>query len=549
LINSVDLSMVIISFCVVVFAIYAASGLSDRVAPARRRIMPLWIAGLAIIAGVLALSLDYFGITVMSTWTPTGYDLSVSLLVLALAILGTAVLTAALDPSSRKKRAYAPNLIPRTNQELTHLALHDTLTQLPNRMLLEDRIEQSISKAKRNGEVFTLMFLDLDGFKAVNDAYGHLAGDELLNQVAQRLTERLRATDTVARVGGDEFVVLAQADGVDEASSIAKLIVELIKEPFHVSGHELRLSTSLGIAMFPTDGGDQQTLLTNADAAMYHAKFNGKNAFTFFDASMNAGALDQFYLLQDLRSALQRDEFELYYQPKFSGADGCVVGAEALLRWHHPTQGLLEPSVFIGLAEQSGLILEIDRWVLLQACRQLGLWREEGHTDWCVAVNVSALQLAQTRFVDSVREALEKNAVPAGSLIIEITETVAMNDLTVGGKVLCELAGLGVEVSLDNFGSRQTSLLNLKNLPIKELKTARGFVNEIQDGARDRAIISAIVQFGQALGLRIVAEGIETPEQRSFLASMNCDVLQGYLLGHPLPAKDFVGKLPCQQSA
>lgn len=289
--------------------------------------------------------------------------------------------------------------------------------------------------------------------------------------------------------------------------------------------------------------------MTNADAAMYHAKFNGKNAFTFFDPSMNAEALDQRHLLQELRRALQDEQFELYYQPKFAGRGGEVVGAEALLRWHHPTQGLLAPSAFMALAEQSGLIVEIDRWVLSQACRQMGLWRDEGHTQWCIAVNVSALQLSQPGFVDSVREVLEHNAMPAGNLIIEITETMAMSDITASSKVLHGLAELGVEVSLDNFGSRQTSLLNLKDLPIRELKTARGFVNDLDDGARNTAIISAIVQFGQALGLRIVAEGIETPEQRSLLAGMNCDVMQGYLLGHPLPAKDFVGKLATREFA
>ncbi len=548
--ESYDLSMVFVSFSMVIFAVYAASGLSGRVAPARRRAMPLWIAGGAILAGVLVLALDIVGMQLMLSGTPLVYDLSLALWVLALAILGTAILSAALDPHARRTPAGQPSVaLPRSNRELTHLALHDTLTQLPNRMLLEDRVEQSIGQARRNGDMFTLMFLDLDGFKKINDAFGHPVGDELLNQVGQRLTERLRATDTVARVGGDEFVVLAQADGVDDATRIAELIVELIREPFHVSEHELRLSTSLGIAMYPADGDDQQALLTNADAAMYHAKFNGKNAFTFFDPSMNAEAQDQRHLLQELRRALQEEQFELYYQPKFAGSGGQVVGAEALLRWHHPTQGLQAPSAFMALAEQSGLIVEIDRWVLSQACRQMGMWREEGHTQWCIAVNVSALQLSQPGFVDSVRGVLEHNAMPAGNLIIEITETMAMSDITVSSKVLHGLAELGVEVSLDNFGSRQTSLLNLKDLPIRELKTARGFVNDLDDGVRNTAIISAIVQFGQALGLRIVAEGIETPEQRSLLAGMNCDVMQGYLLGHPLPAKDFVGTLASREFA
>lgn len=476
------------------------------------------------------------------------YDLTTALLVLALLTLGIAVVTTLLDRRVSRDRVLLGGGV-RSNKELTQLALHDTLTKLPNRLLLEDRIEQSIGKSKRQSGMFTLMFLDLDGFKSINDSFGHPVGDELLHQVGRRLTERLRASDTVARVGGDEFVVLAQVDGVEDAASIAELIIKLIRDPFHVGDHELRLSTSLGVAMYPCDGSDQQTLLTNADAAMYHAKFHGKNAFSFFDPSMNTEAVDQLDLLQELRRALQKEEFELYYQPKFSGSGGHVVGAEALVRWHHPTQGLLAPSAFIGLAEQSGLILEIDRWVLQQACRQMGIWRSEGHTQWCVAVNVSAMQLAHVGFVDSVKSALEANALPAGTLIIEITETIVMGELGASMEVLHALADLGVDVSLDAFGSGHSSLLHLKDLPVKELKTARGFVNGVQHGPRDRAVISAVVQFGQALGLRIVAEGIETAEQRSFLAAMNCDVLQGYLLGHPLPAKDFVGKLACCKTA
>ncbi len=477
------------------------------------------------------------------------YDLTTALLVLALLTLGIAVITTLLDKSVSSDQELLGGTLTRSNKKLTHLALHDTLTKLPNRLLLEDRIEQSINKSSRQDGMFTLMFLDLDGFKSINDRFGHRVGDELLNQVGQRLTERLRASDTIARVGGDEFVLLAPVDGIEDAASIAELTTKLIRTPFQVYDHELRLSASLGVAMYPADGSDQQTLLTNADAAMYHAKFNGKNAFSFFDPAMNAEAADQLHLVQDLRRALQFEQFELYYQPKFAGRGGHVVGAEALLRWHHPTRGLLAPSAFISLAEQSGLIVEIDKWVLQQACEQMGIWRSEGFTNWCIAVNVSAMQLSHVGFVDSVRSALQSNALTAGSLIIEITEVMALRELSANISVLHALADLGVDVSLDDFGSGQSSLLHLKDLPVKELKTARGFVNGLQHGPRDKAVISALVQFGQALGLRIVAEGIETPEQRSFLASMNCDVLQGYLLGHPLPAKDFVGKLVCAKIA
>ncbi|MFT6465287.1 putative bifunctional diguanylate cyclase/phosphodiesterase [Halopseudomonas sp.] len=468
-------------------------------------------------------------------------------IVVTLAVLGIALLTSVLDARMELRTDALSRSLADANKELTHLALHDNLTKLPNRLLLEDRIEQSMQKVKRNGGIFTLMFLDLDGFKPINDAFGHHVGDKLLEQVGQRLTHRLRATDTLARVGGDEFVLLAEVDTATDASSIAKQIIDLVNQPFRVDEQELRVSTSLGIVMYPADGTDQQELLMNADAAMYHAKASGKNDFSFFNTTMNAGALAQLNLLQDLRRALQQDEFVLYYQPKFAAVGGQIVGAEALIRWHHPTRGLLAPGAFIGLAEKSGLIVEIDSWVLKQACQQMGEWYAEGYLDWCVAVNVSALQLSQPRFVDSVQAALEQNALPAKHLIIEITETMAMNDVDASIKVLERLGSIGVGVSIDDFGSGHSSLLYLKNLPVNELKIDRGFVNELQHGAADEAIISAIVDLGQALGLRIVAEGVETAEQQAFLSSMKCDVLQGFLLGHPLPADDFIGKLAGQR--
>lgn len=512
-----------------------------------------WRIGASLVMGGAIIGMHYTGMAAASfpigSFCAAAIDgldsnwLASLVIVVTLAVLAIALLTSVLDARMEMRTDALSNSLARANKELTHLALHDNLTKLPNRLLLEDRIEQTIQKMKRNGGVFTLMFLDLDGFKPINDAFGHHVGDQLLAQVGERLKGRLRGADTLARVGGDEFVLLAEIDSAEDASGIAKNVIDLVNQPFNVGGQELRVSTSMGIVLYPTDGVEQQELLMNADAAMYHAKAGGKNDFSFFDASMNANALVQLQLLQDLRRALQNEEFVLYYQPKFAADSGIVVGAEALVRWQHPSRGLLGPSAFIGLAEKSGLIVELDSWVLKQACKQIGQWLAEGHGDWCVAVNVSALQLSQPRFVESVKSALEQNQVPPGHLIIEITETMAMNDISVSIKVLQNLAALGVGVSIDDFGSGHSSLLYLKNLPVNELKIDRGFVNELRHGAADEAILTAIVELGQALGLRIVAEGVETAEQQKFLSAMNCDVLQGFLLGHPLPADQFVATL------
>lgn len=510
-----------------------------------------WRIGASLIMGGAIIGMHYTGMAAASfpigSFCAAAIDgldnnwLASLVIVVTLAVLAIALLTSVLDARMELRTDALSDSLVQANKELLHLALHDNLTKLPNRVLLEDRIEQSMQKIKRKGGIFTLMFLDLDGFKPINDAFGHHVGDKLLGLVAERLTHRLRATDTLARVGGDEFVLLAEIQNPENATSIARQIIDLFNQPFTVNEHELRVSASMGIVLYPADGADQQELLMNADAAMYHAKAGGKNDFSFFDASMNANALAQLQLLQELRRALQEEQFILYYQPKFAADDGRVVGAEALVRWQHPTRGLLAPGAFISLAEKSGLIVQLDSWVLQQACRRMGEWYAEGYRDWCLAVNVSALPLSQPCFVESVKIALESNALPAEHLIVEITETMVMNDISVSIKVLHNLAALGVGVSIDDFGSGHSSLLYLKSLPVNELKIDRGFVKELEHGAADEAIIAAIVDLGQALGLRIVAEGVETAEQRTFLAGMDCDVLQGFLLGHPQPAENFVG--------
>ncbi|MDL2186072.1 EAL domain-containing protein [Pseudomonas sp. ChxA] len=479
----------------------------------------------------------------------SGKGLDNLVLVTSLAVLIIALLTSLLDARLEARTAVLADSLTLANQELTHLALHDMLTGLPNRTLLADRIQQAIQAVKEQGGCFALMFIDLDGFKPVNDAFGHHLGDQLLREVGLRLREDLRSQDTLARIGGDEFVLLVQLTQPDDAMGLAERQVGLINRAFKVAEHELKISASIGIAMFPGNGGTPQELLMNADAAMYHAKGMGKNGYSFFDVSMNTNARKQLQLLQDLRNAVEHQQFRLYYQPKFDALSGIAVGAEALLRWEHPQQGLLLPAMFIELAEKTGLIIPIGEWVLNEACRQMAVWYAQGYEDWRIAVNLSALQFCHAGLVNSVAAALERHQLPANSLTLEITETTAMSDADASMTVLQQLSDMGVDLSIDDFGTGYSSLMYLKRLPANELKIDRGFVRDLEHDSDDAAIVSAIVALGQALGLRIVAEGVETDVQQSFLTRLGCNSLQGYLLGHPLPAEGFMADIQRAEDA
>ena len=472
-----------------------------------------------------------------------GKGLDNLVLITTLAILTIALLTSVLDARMETRTAGLAQSLTEANRELTQLALHDTLTGLPNRVLLADRIDQAMSKVQEQGGCFALMFIDLDGFKPVNDAFGHHMGDQLLRAVGLRLREELRSQDTLARIGGDEFVLLVQLGEENDALNLAARQVGLIGRPFQVAEHDLQISASVGITIYPGNGYTAEELLMNADAAMYHAKGTGKNGYSFFDVSMNSNARKQLQLLQDLRNALEQQQFSLHYQPKFDAANGHPVGAEALLRWEHPTQGMLLPDKFIDLAEKTGLIIPIGSWVLNEACRQMREWYLLGYTDWRIAVNLSALQFCHVGLVQSVAKALATHHLPANSLTLEITETTAMYDADVSMTVLQALSEMGVDLSIDDFGTGYSSLMYLKRLPANELKIDRGFVRDLEHDSDDAAIVSAIVALGQALGLRIVAEGVETGVQQDFLTRLGCDALQGYLLGQPLPAARFMADI------
>jgi len=468
-------------------------------------------------------------------------------LITTLAVLAVALLTSVLDARLEARTAELARSLTLANQELTQLALHDTLTGLPNRTLLSDRIEQAIGKVAEQGGCFALMFIDLDGFKPVNDAFGHHVGDLLLKAVAARLRGHLHSQDTLARIGGDEFVLLVELREPADAMDVAVKQVNLVSRAFSVAEHDLQLTASLGIVLYPGNGQDQLELLRNADAAMYHAKSAGKNGYSFFDVSMNSNARQQLQLLQDLRLALEQRQFRLHYQPKFDAQACQPIGAEALLRWQHPQHGLLLPDRFIGLAEKTGLIIPIGEWVLDEACRQMRQWFDQGRKDWRMAVNLSAIQFCHAGLVDSVARALSDNGLPANCLTLEITETTAMHDADASLTVLQRLSDMGVDLSIDDFGTGYSSLMYLKRLPANELKIDRGFVRDLEQDSDDAAIVSAIVALGQALGLRIVAEGVETGGQQDFLTRLGCDSLQGYLLGQPVPAEQFMEKLQALQ--
>ena len=470
----------------------------------------------------------------------SGNGLDNLVLVSSLAVLVIALLTSVFDARLDARTSALADSLTLANEELTQLALHDTLTGLPNRILLADRIAQAMNKVQEQGGCFSLMFIDLDGFKPVNDAFGHHLGDRLLREVALRLREQLRSQDTLARIGGDEFVLLVRLLEPDDAPQVAARQVGLLSKAFRVDDHDLLISASVGIALYPGNGQTAEELLMNADAAMYHAKGAGKNGYSFFDASMNTNARKQLQLLQDLRQALELQQFRLFYQPKFDASNNQPVGAEALLRWEHPQQGLLLPENFIDLAEKTGLIIPIGEWVLNEACRQMRVWFDEGYSHWRIAVNLSALQFCYSGLVDSVVAALERHRLPANSLTLEITETTAMSDADASMVVLQRLSQMGVDLSIDDFGTGYSSLMYLKRLPANELKIDRGFVRDLEHDSDDAAIVSAIVALGQALGLRIVAEGVETDTQQSFLTTLGCDALQGFLLGQPLPAEQFM---------
>jgi diguanylate cyclase (GGDEF)-like protein/PAS domain S-box-containing protein len=422
------------------------------------------------------------------------------------------------------------------HDRLAYQACHDALTGLPNRALFVDRLELAIVQARRNGKPFAVIFVDLDRFKLINDTFGHLKGDEVLEQVADRLKAALRESDTLARLGGDEFIiVLPNLRGPEDAGLVANKIVEDMTRPFMLDGRDMLLSSSLGIAMFPDDGDDSETLMRHSDIAMYDVKAKGKNGFAFFTQSMNHGSSTRLTVASDLRKALDDGQFDLYYQPQVNAAELRVTGLEALIRWNHPTRGLLTAGEFISIAEDLGMMSNLARWVLERACRDLKIWRDSGIKLEKMAINFSPRMIEKPDFVDDLMSTLDFYGVTPSSIEIEITENVPFYNMESTTQTLNAISALGVRIAIDDFGAQYSSLNYLRSLPINTLKIDRAFVMEIREHSDDSPIIKAIVAIASGLGMNVVAEGVETKLQADFLKGLGCNHMQGYLYGHPQP--------------
>ncbi len=422
----------------------------------------------------------------------------------------------------------------------THTAHHDFLTGLPNRVLLSDRITQAIALAPRHSNQVAVLFLDLDGFKHINDSLGHAVGDQLLQSVAKRLLGEVRDSDTVSRQGGDEFVVLlAEASQWDDAALVAKRMITSISDLHSLAGHDVHITTSIGISVFPGDGDDAETLIKNADTAMYQAKEEGRNGLQFFRTEMNVRAVERQSIEHSLRLALEREEFVVHYQPKIDLSSGGVIGAEALIRWIHPERGTVSPAQFIPIAEQSGLIVPIGRWVLREACRQMRVWRDAGLGLQNMAVNISAVDLRDEKFLADVLAALDETGLDPSLLELELTETVLMKHIDATAAILQALRERGVRVSLDDFGTGYSSLSYLHRFPIDSLKIDQSFVNQINVDTGGAPIVAAIISMARTLKLRVVAEGVETAAQLAFLQGLACDEAQGFYFSRAVEPDQF----------
>jgi diguanylate cyclase (GGDEF)-like protein len=438
------------------------------------------------------------------------------------------------DISVRTRRLEA------VNTQLRHLATHDPLTGLPNRVLLDDRLAQAMAIADRDQRSFAVLACDLDRFKLINDSLGHRAGDELLQEVARRLSAVVRSTDTVARFGGDEFVMVANSI-VDEADALrmAAAVIDALVRPVRIAGIDIHTSPSIGIAVYPADGGTIDALLAHADSAMYAAKARGRGNAQRYAPGMQRGAEDGVQLESDLHAAIALNQFELFYQPKVDARTGAVRSAEALIRWAHPERGVVSPADFIPLAEECGLIGVIGEWVIREACRQARAWQDAGVQALRISVNLAASQFRDVGLVDSIRRALEDAALDARYLEVELTESAVMTNPEQSVTILEQLSAMGVLVSVDDFGTGYSSMSYLRRFPIDKLKIDRIFINEIVSRAEDASIVRAIVSLAHSLRLKVVAEGVETAAQLEFLRDAGCDEYQGYHYSRPLPAAEF----------
>jgi diguanylate cyclase (GGDEF)-like protein len=429
-------------------------------------------------------------------------------------------------------------------EQMAYSAHHDFLTGLPNRLLLNDRINQAIALAHRHGHQVAILFLDLDGFKHINDSLGHPMGDKLLQSITARLLSNVSEADTVSRQGGDEFVILLpEVSGGVEAAATARRLLDAVAGVHLVDQHDLHVTASIGVSLYPDDGADAETLIKNADTAMYQAKGNGRQNYEFFAKEMNVRAVERQSVEEHLRLALERKEFVLHYQPKVDLQTGTITGAEALIRWMHPTRGFMSPGLFIPIAEDSGLILPIGTWVLREACRQAQEWVKAGLPWITVAVNVSAVQFRNEDFLETLMGILDETGLDPRRLEVEVTESALMTRAEFTASILQALRSKGIRVSIDDFGTGYSSLSYLRKFPLDSLKIDQSFVREISSSPNEATLVNAIISMAQSLNLRVIAEGVETADELAFLQAHLCEEAQGYYFSRPVAAEAFAALL------
>ncbi len=422
---------------------------------------------------------------------------------------------------------------------IRHMAYHDPLTGLPNRLLLLDRLNQVLARGERRKKLAAILFIDLDNFKTVNDTLGHLEGDKILKVVAERIKEHIRNVDTIARQGGDEFTILVQdLKKVEYLTKMIDSIFSVFETPFIHYGQEFFITVSMGISIFPNDGHDAETLLKNADIALYKAKDDGRNTYRFFTSAMTASAIRRFTLSSKLRSAIKKEEFVLHYQPQINSSTGELIGVEALVRWEDPESGLIPPLYFIPLAEDTGLIVPLGEWVLRTACAKNRIWQDKGMKPIITAVNLSMRQFRQKDFVSSVERILQETDLAPKYLELELTESIVMEDVESTIEILHALKAMGLRLSIDDFGTGYSSLGYLKKMPVNMLKIAHEFVRDMTVDVNDVAIARAVIQMAQSLDMEVIAEGVETREHLKLLHSLNCNKIQGYVVSKPLPPEE-----------
>jgi len=548
--------LVAASLAVAVAASAAALFIFQAMHRVPRAQRPRYQAVAALVMGAAICGMHYMGMAAahfpagavcLSAKELGGPGLTALVLMASGMLLVSTLFTAILDARLQQTALHLTRSLQESNAKLQHAnaelqqrAYADALTGLPNRPLFEDRLNHALLRLERANhhrveDRLAVLFIDLDGFKPVNDSFGHAAGDVILVEAADRLRAQARECDTIARVGGDEFLLLLEdISSTADAIAIARRVLETLTRPFCIEDKDVEISCSIGVVVHP-DHGERDKLVAHADAAMYAAKRAGGNGYVLFEPHMGSEAADQLGLQSDLRHALERGQLALHYQPKIDSTRGCISGVEALLRWNHPTRGMVSPTVFIALAERFGLINRLGNWVIDEACRQIAEWRASG-VRMRVAINLSVHQLRESGLAERIAAALRRHAVEPDQLLCEITESVAMEDIKATQHTFDELARIGVFLSIDDFGTGYSSLNYLRQLPARQLKIDRSFVCDIEHKQDARAVVDAVVRLAHALGLRVVAEGVETVGQHNILMAMGCDELQGFFYAHPLPA-------------